>query len=86
MKFHPLALVLSFCIGMVFVICHTPRPKLVVKFPSPGVPSALYSNSDGSCYKIKSEEVACPADRKHVLPQPVTDSDKSDSLLKLFHA
>lgn len=82
MKLHSLALVLSFCVGMIFVVLHTPKPALVVKFPSPGVPSELYHTGGGTCYKVQSEEVSCPKDRRNVLPQPVTDV--SDPLMKYF--
>jgi hypothetical protein len=85
MRFHPLALVLSFCVGMVFMILHVPRPKVVVKFPSPGVPSDLYHTGAGTCYRVRSEHVTCPSDRKNVLPQPVTEADASDSVMRFFN-
>lgn len=86
MRFHALALVASFCVGMAIMILYTPPPAIVVKFPSPGGASHLYHSTDGSCYRVESEEVSCPKDRKNVLPQPVTDEDAKDPLLKYFTA
>lgn len=72
--FNPLALVLSFAVGITFMLAYTPRPRVVVKFPMPGGVSGVY-HSHGACYRVRSHAVKCPADRSLVLPQPVTEDD-----------
>lgn len=84
MKFHALALVASFCVGMAIMLIYTPEPTVVIKFPSPGSAKHLYHKSDGTCYRVHSDEVSCPSDRKNVLAQPVTDDDARDPLFKYF--
>ena len=48
MRFNNLALVISFCVGIVFMMFTTPKPKIVIKFPSPGGDNLFHKN-DGSC-------------------------------------
>lgn len=84
MKFNSLALVASFCVGMAFMILYTPKPEIVIKFPSPGSAKHLYHTSEGTCYRVNPEEVSCPTDRRNVLPQPVTEEDAKDPLFKYF--
>jgi len=85
MRFNTLALVAAFLVGMVIMHLHTPKPAVVVKFPSPHTAGRdLYHTSDGSCYRVKPEEVQCPVDRKNVLPQPLTEDDATDPLMKHF--
>jgi len=83
MRFNNLALVISFCVGIVFMMFTTPKPKIVIKFPSPGGDNLFHKN-DGSCYRVQAEHVECPVDRKNVLPQPVTDEDEVDPLMRYF--
>ena len=84
MRFNSLALVASFCVGMTFMILYTPKPTVVIKFPSPGATSDVYHTGAGTCYRVHSKEVTCPADKKNVLPQPVTDADVTDPMMKYF--
>lgn len=86
MHFHPLALVLSFCVGMLYMICYTPRPQMIIKFPSPGGHSDLYHTEGGACYRVKSKQVACPKDGANVVAQPVTDQDVAHPAMKYFTA
>ncbi len=85
MKFHPLALVASFCVGMVVMLIYTPKPAVVIKFPNQKSADHVYSSGGGEgCYRVKPEEVSCPKDRKNVLPQPVMDEDAQDPLWTYF--
>lgn len=77
MKFNSLYLVLSFTVGMVYIIFTVPRPKIVVKFPTPDVSeSEIFKTAQGSCYKVASTEVSCPKDTKHLKSQPVGDHEE----------
>jgi hypothetical protein len=50
-----------------------PKPRVVVKFPSPdNVDTHVYKGSDNTCYKIAADEEECPSDGKQVRSQPVS--------------
>ncbi len=77
MKFNSLFLILSFTVGIVYMMFTVPRPKVIVKFPTPDVSeSDIFSTAQGSCYKLASKQVPCPKDGKHVLSQPVGDHEE----------
>lgn len=77
MKFNSLFLILSFTVGIVYMMFTVPRPKVIVKFPTPDVSqSEIFSTAQGSCYKVASKEVKCPTDGKNVKSQPVGDHEE----------
>ena len=75
MRFNALALILSFTIGIMFMMFTTPRPKVVIKFPTPEMDiNQVFRTEQGSCYKVETEQVSCP--EKNVRPQPVGDHEE----------
>lgn len=88
MKFNALALIASFAVGMLYMICTVPKPRVVIKFPTPDRAGLdMYQTRDGQCYKVDVETVTCPADGKNVRSQPVVDHqevDDDESWLRSF--
>lgn len=77
MKFNSLALILSFTVGIIYMMFTVPRPKIVVKFPTPDISdSEIFNTAQGSCYKVATKEVSCPKDGKNVKSQPVGDHEE----------
>jgi hypothetical protein len=73
-KLNYLYLVASFAIGLVIMMITVPRPRVVIKFPTPETADEhVYHGSSRSCYKIAADEEDCPVDGKHVRSQPVSD-------------
>jgi hypothetical protein len=72
-RLNYLYLVASFAIGLAVMMLTIPKPRVVLKFPSPdNADSHVYKGSDNACYKISADEEDCPADGKHVRSQPVS--------------
>lgn len=74
-KLNPLAFFLSFAIGMFFIYIVTPKPEVVIKFPSPwNAGKVLYkSEDDKTCFVYKAEKTECPIDKSLIQPQPISD-------------
>ena len=63
---------ISFAIGILFVYILSPKPEVVVKFPSPyNSGNVVYKDKNDTCYKYQSEKTECPLDGKLIKPQPI---------------
>lgn len=61
----PYWFIIFFAIGMFFVYISTPRPDIIIKYPTPDQADQLtYKNKSGTCYKYNTAEVTCSADAK----------------------
>eukprot|EP00873_Tetraselmis_striata_P033900 jgi/Tetstr1/454164/TSEL_041083.t1 len=64
-KLNPLAFALALGAGLMLVYVLAPRPKLVIKFPTPeNAGKTVYRDTENGCYVYESEKVACGADAK----------------------
>ena len=73
-KIHPFYFFLAFAVGLFFCYITSPKPKLILKFPSPyNAGNVLYKDSSESCYKYKADKVACPLDKKLIKDQPILE-------------
>ena len=60
----------AFAIGMFYVYIASPKPRLIIKYPTPyNANKVYYQNDDNLCYKYNAEEVKCTS---NAIPQPVT--------------
>lgn len=79
MRFNCLALMASFAIGMLFMMLSVPKPKVVLKFPTPERAGLdTYHTPAGSCYKVNAEVVTCPTQADKIRPQPVVEDDEAN--------
>lgn len=59
-RFNFLAFILTFILGMFYVYVDTPKPKMIIKYPTPyNVDKIVYKGLDEECYKFKAKEVKC---------------------------
>lgn len=71
-KLNPLAFFAAFAIGLLVCYISTPKPQIVVKFPSPSNAGMIqYKNDDYGCFKFEAEKVACPLDKSLIKAQPI---------------
>lgn len=72
-RLNYLYLVASFAVGLAIMMLTVPKPRVVVKFPSPdNADTHIFKGSDNTCYKIAADEEECPSDGKQVRSQPVS--------------
>jgi len=59
-KFNVFAFIISFAVGILYVYISTPKPKIIIKYPTPyNVNKIVYKNENDVCYKYKVEEIKC---------------------------
>lgn len=76
-KLNVFALIISFCIGILYVYISSPTPNIVVKFPSPyNAGKILYKNNSNECYKYQYDKVNCDT-AKNIKPQPIMENFNS---------
>lgn len=77
-KIHPLYFFLAFAVGLLMCYATSPKPEIVLKFPSPyNAGRVIYKTSANSCYKYDASKVACPTDKSLIKPQPVEEDFKN---------
>jgi hypothetical protein len=73
-KINPLYFLLAFTIGLLYCYITKPKPKIIMKFPSPiNSGKITYKSDDGSCYKYKASKESCPMDKNIIKHQPIAD-------------
>lgn len=73
-KLNLFAVIVSFCIGILYVYVSSPAPNVVMKFPSPyNAGEVVYRNKAEECYKYDVEKVDCDS-ATNVKSQPVTEN------------
>jgi hypothetical protein len=75
-KIQPLYFIIAFAIGLLYCYISKPKPKVVLKFPSPvNAGKITYKDNDGTCYKYKADQESCPIDKSLIKSQPLGESD-----------
>jgi hypothetical protein len=73
-KIHPFYFFLAFAIGLFYCYITTPKPELIIKFPSPfNAGKIVYHDQADTCYKYKADKVDCPTDKKLIRDQPIQE-------------
>ena len=68
---NPFAFIMAFGAGLLVVYMTQPKPKVVIRFPTPLNAGKIIYREDGECYKYKVEEVKCDEyDKSAVIEQP----------------
>lgn len=66
--------ILAFAVGLFYCYISSPKPNIVMKFPSPyNAGKVIYKNNDNSCYKYSAEKVSCPRDKSKIKSQPISE-------------
>lgn len=67
MRIIPEYFFIAFCIGILYTYLTHPKPKVIVKYPTPdNVGQVLYKDDAGVCYRYKKKQVECPVDTKKI--------------------
>lgn len=73
-KIQPLYFFIAFAVGILYCYISSPKPKLIMKFPSPyNAGKVVYSDKADNCYKYKADKVDCPIDKSVIKDQPIID-------------
>ena len=73
-KINPLFFFLSFAAGLLLCYLYTPKPMIVVKFPSPyNAGQVVYKDKENQCYKYSADKITCPVDKNLIKPQPIQE-------------
>jgi hypothetical protein len=69
-RFNIIAFFIAFMLGIFYVYISTPKPRVIIKYPTPyNVNKIMYQNDSGECFKFKMEEVKCT---KEAIVQPIS--------------
>ena len=71
---EPIYFFISLFIGFLLTYVFTPKPKLVIQFPTiHNTGRITYKDDSGSCYKYRHVRITCPKNKKkiksHVIQQ-----------------
>lgn len=68
-KMNWYAFFIAFALGVFYVYISTPKPRIIIKYPTPfNANKVYYQSDDGMCYKYNVEEVKCDSS---AIPQPI---------------
>ena len=66
--------VVSLAVGMFLVYLYTPRPEVILVYPTPdNVDAIQYKDKSGSCFGFRATKVPCPDRKGAVRRYPVQD-------------
>jgi hypothetical protein len=69
-KIHFSSFIIAFAFGMFFVYINTPKPKIVIKYPTPdNASNVTYQDPAKNCYKYEATKVECS---NNSVKQPVS--------------
>jgi hypothetical protein len=69
-RFNIFAFIIAFSIGILYVYISTPKPVVIIKYPTPyNANKIVYRNPNSEmCYKYEVEEVKCS---QNTIEQPI---------------
>ena len=68
-KFNLFFFFIAFVIGMLYVYLDSPKPRLIIKYPTPyNINKLVFKGLSEECYKYKIKEVQC---LKGAIDQPI---------------
>lgn len=85
----PYWFMISFFVGMFFVYISTPKPDIIIKYPTlENAGKIIYQDDAGECYKYMVKNVQCPADKSKIsknILQHGTQNDKPMGALQSMY-
>lgn len=68
----PLILLISLCIGLLYTYLYVPKPRIIIKYPTPYNSEKIkYVDDSGVCYKYKVNKTQCPANKSEIKTLPI---------------
>ena len=75
-KIKPLYFILAFAIGLLLCYVTSPKPDIIVKFPTPFNSGKItYKDKSNNCYKYAASKETCPTDKNLIKDQPLSLED-----------
>jgi hypothetical protein len=66
----------AFAVGLLLTYLIQPKPRVVIKFPSPyNAGKVLYRDEENTCFRFRADKVSCPRDKAILKPQPLVLED-----------
>ena len=80
-KIRPLYFFAAFAFGLFLCYIYTPKPEVVMKFPSPyNAGNITYKDKGSNCYKYEATKSECPKDKALIKDQPVHEDFKAKKI------
>lgn len=70
-KIDPLVFIISFGIGLFIVYVSSPKPTVIIKYPTPENNDMIFHDDGDNCYKFNINEVPCPKDKGKIENIPI---------------
>lgn len=70
-KIEPFYFFMALFVGIFLTYIYTPPPEIIFVFPTPDNEDTIYNDDSNNCYKYKSINVKCPANKKLINEIPV---------------
>ena len=68
----PFYFIVSFAFGIFLSYIFTPKPKIVIKYPTPqNAGKITYVDDGGVCYRYEAIETKCPEDKSKIKTVPL---------------
>lgn len=68
----PYYFILAFSFGVFLSYIFTPKPKIIIKYPTPQNSGKItYMDDGGVCYRYEAIEVDCPTDKSKIKTIPL---------------
>ena len=65
----------SLAVGLFLAYCTSPKPEVIVKYPTPeNSESLIFEDDVNNCYKFKVDQVTCPNDKSKMNNIPIQRS------------
>jgi hypothetical protein len=69
---EPFYFILSFSLGVFLSYIFTPKPQIIIKYPTPqNAGKITYMDDGGVCYRYEAIEVNCPTDKTKIKQIPL---------------
>ena len=69
--FDPFYFLIAFAIGIFFNFMVKPKPKIIIKYPTPFNMNTIYKDDADNCYKYNLVETSCNVSPDDIFKMPI---------------
>ena len=70
-KINIFVFLISFTFGLFLVYITTPKPTVIIKYPTPEHSDIIFHDDGDNCYKFNITEINCPTDNSKIETIPI---------------
>ncbi len=70
-KINIFVFIIAFAFGLFLVYISTPKPTVIVKYPTPENQDLIFEDDGKNCYKFNITEINCPSDKSKIESIPI---------------